>query len=780
MVDILNTNNRYTIYINKCIELAETIVIKLDDVAYLMNYLVVSKLGVNSVDLTDKSTWKYYQNIAGIYHNSDKMMRISSLDIDGEIDFTVANLATNKNTREAYKFGSRYYTELVSLYPDQELLILGILYPVDINVAINAKNGQILNYPSELVEDNEYSLIRDLQTIIDNYLFRWVNSQYKLSDDLYVATYVGMLSIHVLQAIISLRLSKCNTNEAHSYHLRQYLASHAFLDNYLDALNKKQSLSFYRNIRYIERNVGKNDTLDMVIDKTMTIRNLPIYQLQVKHDVSRLNVYTGLAMEDNESLFLELNRQITPDPIIRREGINSPTDGIKLNDYTLEKTLSKLEELTPNNAEYQNDNLDTITNKLVYSDSSVLSTKLLESNVIDRTDSLMYPLSNILYNHWIYLTAKGKYKSFIFIELPIENLSLRLSPQQALGLYLYCTMRLYNNKVSKTVSHQYKIPKIRVDRVIRIPVPNINELVSIVDTNKLPLSEIQRIYNTRTELDDFVSVQDFRTLCENIFEKAQEQYIIYSSQEDKDARGYAQNLVARLYTDETVFLDELVNINNDPMSYQEFLDSLNINLDNYDTTRLSELAATILSVAVLENNNPTSKLQYIQNSMISLLLKLSSYSIEVINDINTLPIVIAPVQIIRINTNKIVENVSDYVYDSSVDFSESSVVQKQKYLLSTKDLLDFGDVRLTNKIKEDLTDMITVRVNRVDKDIVNYRNYNVGLDHQGRFTSSGEFQNIPEDDRVYLFDKLRAIQDIRIVRDPLNLDFWLYNDFIVP
>lgn len=780
MVDILNTNNRYTIYINKCIELAETIVIKLDDVAYLMNYLVVSKMGVDSVDLTDKTTWKYYQNIAGIYHVSDKMMRVSSLDIDGEIDFTVANLNTNKNTREAYKFGSRYYTELVSLYPDQELLILGILYPVDINDAINAKNGQILNYPSELVEENEYSLIRDLQTIIDNYLFRWVNTQYKLSDDLYVATYVGMLALHVLQAIISLRLAKCNTNEAHSYHVRQYLSSHAFIDTYLDALNKTQALSFYRNIRYIERNIGKNDTLNMVIDKTMTIRNLPIYQLQVKHDVSRLNVYTGLAMEDSQSLFLQLNRQITPDPIVIREGINSPTNGIKLNDYTLDKTLTKLQDLTPNNTEYQTDNLTDITNKLVYSDSSVLSTKLLESNVIDRTDSLMYPLSNILYNHWIYLTAKGKYQSFIFIELPIENLSLRLTPQQALGLYLYCTMRLYNTGVDKSISHQYKIPKLRVDRVIRIPPPTINELISIVDINKLPLTQIQRIYDTRTVLNTFVSVQDFRTLCEDIFDKAQQQYIIYSSQEDKDARGYAQNLVARLYTDETVVLDELVTSSNDPMSYQDLLDSLNINLDNYDTTRLSELATNILNVAVLENSNPTSKLPYIQTSMISLLLKLSSYSIEVINDINTLPIVIAPIQVIRINTNKVVESIIDYVYETTIDYVESNVIEKQKYLLNTHDLLDFGDVKFINKIKEDLTDMIVVQINKAARERYNYRNYDVRLDHQTTFTSTGNFDNIPEEDRQTLFDSIRKIQDIRVDNNPLNLNYWLYKDIIIP
>ena len=289
-MNILSNNNRYSLFINKNMELVETIVVKLDEVARAMNYYVMQKMGYDSVNLYDKTTWKYYQNIAGVYHLSDTPIKIRSLDLDEEIDFTKENLERHKITKTAYRYGTRYYRELVSLHPQQELLILGVLYPVDINIAIDSKDGTILNYPKNLVEENEYSLIEKLQSWCYNYLYRWVNNQFTLSDDLYVATYVSQFYLHMLQALISIRLETCRTNEAHSYHIQQYLASHGFLDSYLDKLTKEQALFFYRNIRYIERNAGKRDTFDWLTENIMTKRDLPLYEITMKHNTSKVGV----------------------------------------------------------------------------------------------------------------------------------------------------------------------------------------------------------------------------------------------------------------------------------------------------------------------------------------------------------------------------------------------------------------------------------------------------------------------------------------------------------
>ncbi len=286
----LTNNNRYSLYVNKNIELVETIVVKFDDVASAMNQIVINKTGYDSVNFSDRTTWKYYQNISGNYHLSDNLIKIKSLDLDEEILFSKEKLKDHKITKQAYRYGSRYYNELISLYPDQEMLILGILYPVDINTAIEAKDGTILTYPADLIESNEYTLKDRLQQWSYDYVFRWINKQYTLSDDLYLATYIAQYYLHMLQALMSIRLENCKTNEVHSYHIQQYLSSHGFLDSYLDILTLEQSLFFYRNIEYIEHNSGKRDTFDWLVDNTMTKRDLPLYQLTMKHNTQNIGV----------------------------------------------------------------------------------------------------------------------------------------------------------------------------------------------------------------------------------------------------------------------------------------------------------------------------------------------------------------------------------------------------------------------------------------------------------------------------------------------------------
>ena len=82
-------------------------------------------------------------------------MYVGSLDTLETILFSKENLELHPLTRESYQFGTRYYYNLLNKYPNQEFLIKGILYPCDINKAIEAEDGEILSYQSDLVEEQE-------------------------------------------------------------------------------------------------------------------------------------------------------------------------------------------------------------------------------------------------------------------------------------------------------------------------------------------------------------------------------------------------------------------------------------------------------------------------------------------------------------------------------------------------------------------------------------------------------------------------------------------------
>ena len=167
------SNNYYQIYLQSCFDLAATMIIKSSSTAKLVNDYLNLQIG-NANQLIgdyynpdDKTTWKYYLNLAGEYLEPfDTPMYVKSLDTLQLIKFTPENLQNNPLTYQAYQYGSSYYNKLVNEYPDQVYLINSILYPTNINTAIAAKDGTILAYNTNLVESNEYSLIEELQNFI--------------------------------------------------------------------------------------------------------------------------------------------------------------------------------------------------------------------------------------------------------------------------------------------------------------------------------------------------------------------------------------------------------------------------------------------------------------------------------------------------------------------------------------------------------------------------------------------------------------------------------------
>ena len=161
--------NKYRLYIESIFELAKTLTIKSEYSAIKVNEAAALAFPSLSVDPIDKTTWKYYRNICGEYHATDEPMSIKSLDTMQTITFSKDNLAIHSSTALAYRYGSRYYRELVARFPEQEELIIGILYPAKMQEAINAPDFTVLAYPSYLVEDNEEDLVRNINSWLQDY-----------------------------------------------------------------------------------------------------------------------------------------------------------------------------------------------------------------------------------------------------------------------------------------------------------------------------------------------------------------------------------------------------------------------------------------------------------------------------------------------------------------------------------------------------------------------------------------------------------------------------------
>ena len=368
-------------YIDDTFKLASTLTIKSQDSIDRINELLILKYGNNAVDPNNPASWKYYLNICGNYHFTDTMMRVTSVDTLQEIDFTKENLEIHTDTKIFYQYGTEYYYRLIEQYPNQEQLILGILYPAKLDIAIAASDGTILSYNKELVEPHEETLLTELEQWIKNYLVRWHVRAFYHSDSLYATAQHAQLYLQLVPRILNLRLRRCKTPEAHTFHIKNYLASHGRLDRFLPYMTLKQKLFFYRNITYIERNVGKSDIFYWLIEKLLTERKIPIAEFSVRY-------------------LDEFNLNYDPIYQFRKKPLNTQYNVPEKDYFTLEELLSKEYKMAPGNIAYAQDKYNVIDNKFLTSKSHVVQTKDLESSMIDYNESVPHPLSSIVMSHW--------------------------------------------------------------------------------------------------------------------------------------------------------------------------------------------------------------------------------------------------------------------------------------------------------------------------------------------------------------------------------------------
>lgn len=471
------SNTRYTVYRNSVLDLVRTIVVKSELTADAINKDLTAR-GQMVLEVYP-TTWKYYMNMAGEYHLTDTPMSIVSLDTKTVIPFTKENLVIHRTTARGYAFGSRYYKELVAQYPTQESLILGILHPVDINTAINAADGTILYYNSALIEENEYNLIPQLQNWINVFLIRWNVADYRLTDDLYVPSMLGAMFALMPSAILNFRTANCKTNQAHSYHIREYLAANGKLDSYMDILTKKQALFLYRNIKYIHHNAGKTSTFNLLVQKILSDRNLPLAAYEMRHNTTPILEPTIKSVTIDQGTGLPITNYGPPTLRPSIELVQSPLNLQQVEGrddvITVSEMLTKEIDQARDNGEDLSTVEASITQLMSTAYTNRVKTKVLESIVVDNSDDGSYRFIDTLLNEWIHLAFKDVYLGIVAFVNPVNGKTITLSTKEAFIYYIYCLNRSYGNPTDT-------IPTIQAMGVRRLVPPTLSELKDMVIT----------------------------------------------------------------------------------------------------------------------------------------------------------------------------------------------------------------------------------------------------------------------------------------------------------
>jgi hypothetical protein len=612
----------YELYVNATTDLAQSIVVKFDALALGVNLAVLLKTGQNA-DPANPASWKYYQNICGQYHSSDTAMSVYSLDSENIIPFTVSSLAANPVTKAAYAFGSTYYNDLLSAYPDQEMLILGILYPANLTKALAAKDGTILAYPTHLVEPNEVDFIRVLQAWIYAYVHRWFNSAYTVTDNLYMAAFFGQFTLHLVGIITNLRLAACKTNQAHSFHIQQYLKSHGFLDAYMRQMSRGQALDMYRNINYYERNAGFEATFEQLVEVVLSAAGLPAYRYEMLHNQESLQHENAA---DTQHLLSIAH--------FKRSAINERGRQYPLPTVSLPQLHAIAADQTPYNDAYQDAHYEEISHKLSLSRHARLPTKVIECAINPVGTPSALPTDAILFAHWIDWVSESRYAVPVEFVPEGDKVPVRLTHQQAVAIWIYATHRAREPEDDPDYPHLTRVPPIQVSRALRTPKPLIEDLYAVVSKDTAFTHDvIEEIHASGVVIPSSIaSLTEFQQQCGRIYTANILQFNLYSFQQDPQARGNAQAAAARLYADKVVRLDRLADPDHPElgMEFNTLIQQLGLNFTGYRAVDYYNTAIRIMSAATGSDLNDLLDPANVQQAMVSLLRYLSSYSIQIV------------------------------------------------------------------------------------------------------------------------------------------------------
>lgn len=642
----------HQIYQSKAIVVTRTMVIKFHKIAESINATV--RADGYEVDETNPASWKYYMNMFGEYHVSDRaqLLALSNGEFDSirikvagetqpvEVDFNKANISgANGDVAIAneYRFNTFYFNELVDKYPDFEDLILGVLNPISPDISIAASEGEILycggyvktklasgiyhyvrqdygiindNY---LIEPNEENLIPKLQVHINNFLERWWNAGYGVTSNLFLTTFVGLLYLSIPQILGNIRLGNAKTPFAHSFHIREHLESWGGLGWVSEYLSKGVLLWLYRNVVWLNANRGKAIVLDNIIENVLTPTNIPITGFRLRHDVEE--------MDENV---------LTSTPFMEQHKLNFAKNASPVRNEIIDIINAEISLATENHYD-QSGQAETVAERSKFSMYDNLSTKVMESTVIDDSNKVPVTLEDIALNLWCYTASRGDYRGTVIFTNPIDNERVQLTPLNAYILSFYCLNRGWANYDFEEIPtmyarliHRHPTQTPGSEHPLKPTVADINKGVIkpfITDT------EIEDILGTYIPTYKHNSTTSFGREVELAHAESLRKYASYAKIEDSQGRGFGEWTAHKCY-----WYNIKCPLTSVPTKYKDWLMVQGLDLEDYSRQDFVDLGLKIVEAAVGVNIHRSDELRNRQSAVLAVLKHFASYTVQLIQN----------------------------------------------------------------------------------------------------------------------------------------------------
>lgn len=601
---VLGNNKFYTdTHIKETITLAKSIVIKNDKEARLYNdYLRQTVPGYT--EESNPANWRYYRHISGERYPLDRTITAVSVDNGQEFVFDKAAMLVHRRTHEELlKFGL-YYEELVKRYPELELYIKGVITTPrysSVQQIIDLPDYQIVAYAGYLVEENEHDLISDLQLRIDSYQSTWLMGYYAVLDNLFLAAQYSILYKYIVTSILALRMEKDKTVNAHSFHIRLYLASHHFLDDVLLFLTKKQQLFLYRNMLYLNNHCGSNFTFQTLIDVLFTDRNISVVNY-IYRQSNTTNTDGWMNYRYNQKL------------------LNSKSLVVNTADMSLPMVAAKEIPLLEGNQQtyqFHEKEIDFRHRTALFSE---LLTKDLETILLDETDSVKYKLLQTLTDYWARLLQDNRVSFLVDIVDPASSMSVRVTIRDLFKLYLVVLYASNNIQLQK-------FPTYRVQRTFKETLPTSKELLKgCYDLDVTQRRYVQDLLEAVPRYEYYLTSYQFEQFVTKVYKLNIGLWTWQSNFSDMDTEGQVEWLIGQVH--------ECTDFNVDTQeSVQDFLDRTGLDDPRgYDAVQLKTYLYTILDNAYDKKLSFLSRYEKLQDALTKVFFKFNSYTVQLINN----------------------------------------------------------------------------------------------------------------------------------------------------
>lgn len=576
----------------------------------------------------DPYQWRYYKHLRGEYHQADSFMQVRSLDTHELIDFTREQIEDHTQTLREYSRLGSFFQRLVEQYPEQELLIRGILEPIDVEKIIDTPEGTIIFYDPELVEEQEHELIECIEDWAIKFLDRYSNPGFEHTDELFTAARFGVMLAYLPAEIANIRHTFHGSAQAHSFYIRQQLASFGRIDRYTEGLGFNELHFLYRNIKYIFNHAGQKRTQSFLIENLADRRRIPLhahYPTQITAGAE-----TDEEDEDDVKITYPSGQEVELDTLkptlqIERRALGIVTTNAYGDRVSIDRMIELQRPLAESNERTWEEDRDAIIDRARSHSRSSIPSKLIDSSVIDRSDVFLFRSSDVTFFSWLYLAYENIYRRRVLMVDPVSGEDVLLTMLDLFIVYLYAMQRSYELNLKH-------IPDIYALGIQKRERPGLDELRKLtrhyhIDTDNDLSNAISAMRSVLRSYPSYiVSYEGFQDYVSDIHWARNTQYWVASSAEDHQLVAELTAIAEHFWEDHYLPLSNMG-------TFEDYFTTIGYRIHQLPSQGdLDLIAGEALFQATGLGEDSASRFELAQRNIIKILERTSSYSVQYSNE----------------------------------------------------------------------------------------------------------------------------------------------------